>query len=71
MPSSPELKADKYTARDVPPVCTASKIQLSRLRYLTPKIHALGPRPLFEMLRELAGGADLASVLERYAGLEP
>jgi hypothetical protein len=46
-------------------------IPLSRLRYLAGQIHSLGPRPLYELLHELARGADLASSLERYAGLEP
>jgi hypothetical protein len=40
-----------------------------RLRYLAAHIHALGPRPLFELLRELAHGAPLGRSLERYARL--
>lgn len=47
------------------------ELDCNRLRYLVGKIHKLGPRPLFELLRELASGADLSSVLERYARLEP
>lgn len=46
-------------------------LDCNRLRYLVGKIHKLGPRPLFELLRELASGADLSSVLERYAKLGP
>jgi len=49
----------------------SSEIPLSRLRFLAGSIHKLGPRPLFELLSELADGADLRSVLERYAKLEP
>jgi hypothetical protein len=42
-----------------------------RLRYLAERIHPLGPRPLFELFRELARGAPLAPSLERYARLHP
>jgi len=42
-----------------------------RLRLLAARLHALGPRPLFELLRELDAGADLGSRLERYARLDP
>jgi hypothetical protein len=56
---------------DVSPVRNASKIPLSRLQYLARKIHGLGPRPLYELLCELADGAELASALERYARLGP
>ena len=41
----------------------------ARLRYLAGRIHALGERPLFELLRELDGGADLHPTLEAYARL--
>jgi hypothetical protein len=44
---------------------------LTRLRRLAAEIHALGPRPLFELLQELNTGAELASTLERYARLAP
>jgi hypothetical protein len=40
-----------------------------RLRFLAGKVHGLGPRPLFEMLRELDAGADLHLTLEAYARL--
>jgi len=43
----------------------------ARLRYLAAKIHQLGPRALFQLLSELADGADLLSVLERYARIAP
>ena len=45
------------------------EIPIARLQYLVGRIHRLGPRPLFELLRELAAGADLSFVLERYARL--
>jgi hypothetical protein len=48
-----------------------SEIPISRLQYMANRIHKLGPRPLYELLRELAQGADLAAALERYARLEP
>ena len=47
------------------------ELDCNRLRYLAGKIHKLGPRPFFELLRELASGADLMFVLERYARIEP
>jgi hypothetical protein len=43
----------------------------ARLQHLAAKVHALGPRPLFEILRELEDGADLMARLERYAMLSP
>jgi len=43
----------------------------ARLRYLAAQIHQLGPRPLFELFSELADGADLQPVLERYARISP
>jgi hypothetical protein len=47
----------------------ASSIAL-RLRHLAGRIHALGPRPTFELLCELAGGADVMARCERYAALD-
>jgi hypothetical protein len=41
------------------------------LRHLAHCIHALGERPLFELLAELKAGADLIPALERYAALDP
>jgi hypothetical protein len=46
----------------------ASSIAL-RLRCLAPRIHALGVRPLYEFLCEVAGGADPVSRAEAYATL--
>ena len=40
-----------------------------RLRYLAGCIHGLGPRPLYELLRQLDAGADLHPTLEAYARL--
>ena len=40
-----------------------------RLRHLARRIHALGERPLFELLCELQAGAPLRPRLERYAEL--
>lgn len=48
---------------------TAEEQRLVRLRYLARRIHALGERPLFEMLLELERGAALMPTLERYARL--
>jgi hypothetical protein len=43
----------------------------ARLRLLAEQIHRLGPRPLYEFLRELCAGADIASRLEAYARIAP
>jgi hypothetical protein len=48
-----------------------NEIPIARLQYLANTIHKLGPRPLYQLLRELADGADLATALERYARLGP
>jgi hypothetical protein len=42
-----------------------------RLQRLAAQIHTLGPRPLFELLRELDDGAELRPTLEAYARLAP
>jgi hypothetical protein len=34
-------------------------------------LHSLGVRPLYELFRELAAGADLMPSLESYAALDP
>jgi hypothetical protein len=41
-----------------------------RITYLAQAIHRLGPRPLVELLLELAAGAPLIPRLEAYARLE-
>jgi hypothetical protein len=46
-------------------------IPRERLARLARKIHRLGERPLFELFRELATGANLHECLERYAALAP
>jgi hypothetical protein len=43
----------------------------SRLRQLAKRIHALGERPLYELLVELDEGAELRPTLEAYGRLEP
>jgi hypothetical protein len=47
----------------------ASSIAI-RIRQLAPRLHRLGPRPLYEFCCEIAGGADLFERLERYAKLD-
>jgi hypothetical protein len=47
----------------------ASSLSL-RLRYVADRIYALGPRPLFELMCELAGGADPLQRFETYARLD-
>lgn len=40
-----------------------------RINYLASRIHALGPRPLAELLKEVATGHDLFERLEVFAAL--
>ena len=44
---------------------------IARLRLLAERIHELGPRPLFELMFELANGAEVLPRLEAYAALSP
>jgi hypothetical protein len=48
-----------------------NEIPIARLQYLANRIHKLGPSPFYQLLCELASGADLTFVLERYARIEP
>jgi hypothetical protein len=41
----------------------------ARFRHLAKHLHRLGPRPSYELLREIAAGADVFERLERYAAL--
>jgi hypothetical protein len=40
-----------------------------RLRRLAAALHELGPRPIYEFLREVEAGADVRARLEVYAAL--
>ena len=44
---------------------------IARLRLLAERIHELGPRPLFELMFELANGAEAVPRFEAYAALSP
>jgi hypothetical protein len=44
-------------------------LPVARLRYLAGRVHALGERPLFELLSELQRGLPFAERVEAYAGL--
>jgi hypothetical protein len=48
-----------------------NEISIARLQYLANRIHKLGPRPFYQLLCELADGADLSATLERYAQIAP
>jgi hypothetical protein len=50
---------------------TRNEIPIARPQYLANRIHKLGSRPFYQLLCELASGADLMFVLERYARIEP
>jgi len=43
----------------------------ARLRHLSAHLHALGPRAVYEVIREVVDGADLLSRLEVYSRLDP
>jgi len=49
-------------------VTIASSIAL-RLRFLAGRIHALGPRPLFEIMCELSGSSTALDRFEAYAAM--
>ena len=54
------------------PFATSATLATStalRIRHLAEKIHGLGPRPTFELLCEIVGGADPMERIERYGRL--
>ena len=53
-----------------PAICSPRSIPDVRLQYLAARLHVLGPRPIYELLRELAAGADLFNRLEVCARLD-
>ena len=44
---------------------------VERICNLAKRLHDLGPRPLYEFLREVASGSDPIDRLEIYARLDP
>jgi hypothetical protein len=48
-----------------------SAIDSARLRYLARRLHALGERPLYELMRKLVAGADPVARLEAYCRIDP
>jgi hypothetical protein len=54
-----------------PPLQPVAIPSPERLRFLARRVHKLGDRPLYELLAEVADGADLWGALERYARLAP
>lgn len=46
-------------------------LDATRLRHLARRLHALGPRALFELLRELVAGAEPIARLEAYSRIDP
>jgi hypothetical protein len=57
--------------RSPAPSQDAGLIPRERLRCLAGRLHSLGPRPLFEFLREIEAGAPVIDRLERYSELWP
>lgn len=41
-----------------------------RLKHLARRIHALGPRPIFELFHELLAGADVCERIEAFAEID-
>jgi hypothetical protein len=72
---SPAHRGNGGEARDRDPlrqaISTPRSIPLVRLQYLAARLYALGRRPIYELLRELAAGRDLYDRLEVYARLDP
>ena len=60
----------KIDRRLSPPASRAQNGRPERLRYLAGCVHSLGPKALYEFLREIEDGAPLAERLERYCGLQ-
>lgn len=56
-----QLRQAIYSPHSIPDI---------RLQYLAARLHALGPRPTYELLREVAAGADLFNRLEVYGRLD-
>jgi hypothetical protein len=54
-----------------PIVAEIGGISEIRFQNLSAHLHRLGPRPTFELLKEVARGADVVERLERYARLDP
>jgi hypothetical protein len=48
-----------------------SGVDPARLRHLARRLHALGERPLYELMRELVAGADPVARLEVYCRIDP
>jgi hypothetical protein len=61
---SPHIAAKAFPRRAAPSDRQRADL---RLRHLTRAVYPLGPRPLYEMFREIQAGKDLVDALERYA----
>jgi hypothetical protein len=79
---APGLRKSSFLAgldnRDIPPKLLLAQGVISRKprtvrevrsKWLSARLHALGPKPLFHFLDELERGADLRAALARYAAL--
>jgi hypothetical protein len=62
--------ADGFSYNAVPSQGAPPVLPRERLAHLARKIHRLGERPLFELLRDLEDGAEFVPTLERYAEVE-
>lgn len=56
-------------SNEKPVSTTSDEIERARLRYLTRRVHALGPAPLAHFFAEIEAGANLREHLEEYAAL--
>lgn len=69
LPNEPPTKALANGFNDNHSTSQDARLAPERLAFLARRVHALGERPLLELLRELERGAELHSTLERYGGL--
>jgi hypothetical protein len=65
------LTGNEIASEDSRSAATAQLRRCARFRRLTERLHRLGPRPVGELLLEVANGRDLIEALEEYARLDP
>jgi hypothetical protein len=72
-PSERRAQRERRSGRQLPARLAGTDIgdiSATRFAELAAHLHRLGPRPTFELLKELAS-ADVVARLERYAKLDP
>lgn len=64
-----QARKPRHHRRNFKPCGRPPALPPARLAYLAGRIHRLGPRPLYELLREIEAGLPLAERLEAYSRL--